>query len=153
MKEYITSILYMTIVASLVNQILPSERYRKLIGTVCGFLLLLVFFHPLLTGSVQQELLKRYEVLMDGFQDSFVFDETSREQLLSENRRSEVELLLRQVTKEDALKVRIWGDIKEDEYRISKVQVRGLKEKEQYEHLVSETIKALYGEEVIVTYW
>lgn len=153
MKEYITSILYMTIVASLVHQILPSERYRKLIGIVCGFLLLLVFFHPFLTGSLQQELQNRYEALADSFQDSYAFDETSREQLLSESRRTEIEMLLREITREDTLTVRIWGHIREDEYQISKVQIKGIKEQGQYEQLILETIKTLYGEEVMVTYW
>ena len=152
MREYITSILYMTIVASLVHQILPSERYRKLIGIVCGFLLVLLFLKPFLNGGLKQELLKRYEDLTENYQDSFTFGEDSYEQLLSQSKQTELELLIGQITKEDTIKVRIWGRIKEQEYQVSKVQIEGLREKEQYQQVIFETVEALYGEGVMITY-
>lgn len=152
MREYITSILYMTIVASLVHQILPSERYRKLIGIVCGFLLVLVFLQPFLNGGLKQELLERYEILAEQYQDSFTFGNASYEQMLSQSKQAELELLLRQVTKKDTIKVRIWGRIKEEEYRVTKVQIHGIREKEQYQQVISETVEALYGEEIIIVY-
>lgn len=152
MKEYITSILYMTIVTALVNQILPSERYRKLIGTVCGFLLLLVFFHPLLTGSLEQELRQRYQVLVDSLEDSLTFDMDSRERLTLENKRIEVELVLRQLTGEETLQVRLWGKERDGEYQIAKLEVKGLHQREKYQQLIAETVTALYGEETVITY-
>lgn len=64
MKEYMSSILYMTLFIAFLSHILPNEKNRRLFHIISGFLLLLVFLQPLLhiTG-VEQELKRRYEWL------------------------------------------------------------------------------------------
>ena len=64
MKEYMSSILYMTLFIAFLSHIFPNEKNRRLFHIISGFLLLLVFLQPMLhmTG-VEQELKKRYEWL------------------------------------------------------------------------------------------
>lgn len=64
MEAYLKSIIFFTLLAAIVNQMLPGEAYRKVIGIVCGFLLLLLFLKPLLTQiGLQKEIFSEFNRL------------------------------------------------------------------------------------------
>ena len=86
MKRYIKEIIYVTLISAVVSQILPGDAYRKYGKMISGFIILLIFLHPVLEwSSIYPQLEQTYEqYLTQGKQQAEQGAQTEQEQLQEE---------------------------------------------------------------------
>ena len=62
MQDYIKSIIYVTLISSVLSRLLIGEQYRRYGNILSGFALIVLFLQPFLNwNNVQSEFVNRYE--------------------------------------------------------------------------------------------
>ncbi len=105
MKQYLVTIVFFTVLVSLIGQMLPGERYYKIYGIISGMLLILVFIYPLL------QIFGVYEAMGDFMQKEVLKPSyKSVEESLSEALEKQIKVLLSDMVKdgkEDGIRVKV----------------------------------------------
>lgn len=109
METYLKSILFFTLLSAVIQQMLPGENYRRIVGMVCGFLMVLVFLKPLLSGiGLQEQIVEEFgRIVQENSGEEGEFAPKQLDEAVTSQYQKQVAILVESVTKGEGCTVKV----------------------------------------------
>jgi hypothetical protein len=144
MEQYIRSVLYFTLIATVLSQIAPGEHNRKIISMVTGLLVVLVFLSPLLNkGGIDVKL----KQIWDENAYAVVGGSETQQSFLEEQYENQIVLLVQQLCPNAQVYAEVTFDDADDagsHTAVKRIRVRVKGGAEAQEETIRQMLTAVY---------